>query len=97
MNNKEIYLYGTVLALAEEQENAIKQLALGKLGFFGKSRIQSRGREIDKFLEKIKLNKKQLGVIDINESIISDLESIRLGKLQRMYASDVIEMVRAYL
>ena len=46
---------------------------LGKLGFFGKSRIQSRGREIDKLLEKIKLNKKQLGVIDITESIISDL------------------------
>jgi len=97
MDNKELYLYGTLMALAQEQHEAIGQLTSGTLGFFGKSRIQSRGREIGKFVAKIASYKSQQGNQNINESILADLESIKNGNFPKKYAEDVVDKVKNYL
>ena len=35
MDHKEHYLYGTLMALAQDQKDAINKLTTGTLGFFG--------------------------------------------------------------
>ena len=59
LTHKEIYLYGTLLALAEEQGNALLKLQNQNLGFFGKSRLESRLKEIEKFFNKLIESKKK--------------------------------------
>ena len=96
MDNKELYLYGTLMALAQEQQEAISQLTSGTLGFFGKSRIQSRGREIGKLAAKIVKYKNQLGKQNANESILADLESIKNGNFPKKYSENIVDMVKNY-
>ena len=74
MDHKEHYLYGTLMALAQDQNDAIKKLTTGTLGFLGKSRIQNRGREIGKFVTKISNHKNKQGIQNIYESIQEDLK-----------------------
>ena len=64
MDKKETYLYGTYLALIKEQLVALDKLSSGNLGFWGKSRISARTKEMGKFLEKIINHKLQAGVED---------------------------------
>ena len=71
-DNKEHYLYGTLLALLEDQFEAIGKLSKKQLGVWGKYRIQPRGREIGNFVQKIQNHKLNKGVRGINESIIKD-------------------------
>ena len=97
MDTKELYLYGTLLALAQEQKEAITKLASGSLGFFGKSRIQSRGRVIGKFIFKIVNHKNKVGIQNPNENILADLELIKSGAFPKSYSDDVIDMVKNYL
>ena len=97
MDNNELYLYGTLMGLAQDQQDAIGKLASGSLGFFGKSRIQSRGREIGKFITKIAKHKNQLGIQNVNESILTDLESIKNGNFPKRYSDDLFDMVKNYL
>ena len=97
MDTEELYLYGALLALAQDQQEAITKLTLGSLGFFGKSRIQSRGREIGKFISKIANHKKRVGIQNLNENILADLELIKSGALHKSYSDDVIDMVKNYL
>ena len=97
MDTEELYLYGALLALAQDQQEAITKLTSGSLGFFGKSRIQSRGREIGKFISKIATHKKRVGIPALTEPILTDLELIKSGALHKSYSDDVIDMVKNYL
>lgn len=97
MDNEELYLYGALLALAQDQQEAITKLTSGSLGFFGKSRIQSRGREIGKFISKIENHKKKGGIKNLNENILADLELIKSGAFPKSYSNDVIDMIKNYL
>ena len=97
MDTEELYLYGALLGLAQDQQEAITKLTSGSLGFFGKSRIQSRGREIGKFVSKIANHKKSVGIQNLNENILADLELIKNGVLHKSYSDDVIDMIKNYL
>lgn len=97
MDSEETYLYGSLMALAQEQEEAIKKLVEGSLGFFGKSRIQSRGRAIGKFLNKIENYKIKVGIKNIRESIDSDLEQIKRGNFPKIYSQETIDLIKNYL
>lgn len=97
MDSEEIYLYGTLMALAKEQDEAINKLVDGSLGFFGKSRIQSRGRAIGKFLNKIADYKTKVGIKNIRESIDSDLEQIKNGNFPKRYSKESVELIKNYL
>ena len=77
LDKKEIYLYGTLLALIREQLESVDKVSGGKLGFWGKNRMQARNKEIDKFLRKIIEHKFGQGFSDPLEQILSDLELIR--------------------
>tara|TARA_Y100000994_G_scaffold131754_1_gene107971 strand:+ start:290 stop:583 length:294 start_codon:yes stop_codon:yes gene_type:complete len=97
MDNKELYLYGTLMALAQEQQDAISKLVTGSLGFFGKSRMQSRGREIGKSVEKVIQHKVRQGISNPQKSIINDLKSIENGNFSKKYSQAVIDMIKNYL
>lgn len=97
MDSEELYLYGTLMALAEEQQEAINKLVAGSLGFFGKSRMQGRGREIGKFFSKIASHKTKAGIRNVNESILLDLESIKSGNFPKTYSDDVFKMLENYI
>jgi hypothetical protein len=92
LTHKEIYLYGTLLALAEEQGNALLKLQNQNLGFFGKSRLESRLKEIEKFFNKLIESKKKNPNSELQEipieiransnaaemiAILSDLQHIK--------------------
>ncbi len=85
------------MALAEEQQEAINKLVNSSLGFFGKSRMQSRGREIGKLISKIGSYKSKVGIQNVNESIFLDLEAIKNGNFHKTYSDDVVEIVKNYI
>ena len=97
MNKKELYLYGTLLALAEEQNEAISKLVSNELGWFGKNRIQGRGREIGKFVTKIAKEKQSRGIGDIKTSILEDLTKIKNGDFPKKYKESDVDMIKNYL
>ena len=97
MNNKELYLYGTLLALAQEQDEAISKLVSNELGWFGKNRIQARGREIGKFVTKIAKEKHSRGIVDIKTSILEDLTKIKNGDFPKQYKENVVDTIKNYL
>jgi hypothetical protein len=96
MDNQELYLYGTLLALAEEQSVAMSKLARRELGWWGKGRIQSRGREIGKFLQKISNHKTSKGSNNCSEDIRSDLAEIRSGNFPKNYSEEIFETLESY-
>lgn len=51
MDKKETYLWGTLLALVREQLDAINKYS--SLGFWEKSRMQSRNKAMIKFMKKL--------------------------------------------
>ncbi len=53
LNKKEIYLWGTLLALVKEQLEAINKVTSGSIGFWGKGRIKSRNKAMEKLLKKL--------------------------------------------
>lgn len=100
MDHKEHYLYGTLMALAQDQKDAINKLTTGTLGFFGKSRIQSRGREIGKFITKISNHKNKQGIQNIYQSIQEDLNSIKNKDFpfdQKEYTDGAFDTLKIYL
>ena len=100
MDHKEHYLYGTLMALAQDQNDAIKKLTTGTLGFFGKSRIQNRGREIGKFITKISNHKNKQGIQNIYESIQEDLNSIKNKDFpfdKKEYLEGAFDTLQTYL
>ena len=100
MDHKEHYLYGTLMALAQDQQDAINKLTTGTLGFFGKSRIQSRGREIGKFITKISNHKNKQGIQNIYQSIQEDLNSIKNKDFpfdKKEYSDGAFDTLKTYL
>ena len=67
LKNKELYLYGTLLALSEEQAQAINDLANGKIGWFGKTRIAARGEKITSFINELIKYKKRYPDKELSE------------------------------
>ena len=96
-DNKEHYLYGTLLALLEDQLEAIGKLTRKQLSLWGKYRIQPRGREIGNFVQKIQNHKINKGVRDINESIIKDLQLISEGYFPKVYSEEFISECKQYI
>ena len=98
-DNKELYLYGTLVALFEEQVEAIDKLTDGRLGMWGKSRLGARNREIDKILDKILAHKRtKLGTsFDASSELQHDLESIRTGALGRRYSDGSLRFFESLL
>ena len=53
LSSTEFYHYGKLLALAQEQEEAIEKLARGELGWWGRNRMAPRAEAMNASLNKI--------------------------------------------
>lgn len=76
MSRKEIYLWGTLLALVREQLSALQKLTRGTLGIWGKSRINARNKAIQKFTFKLLQEKSKNNNDSFIEALFLDLEEI---------------------
>jgi len=80
MTKKEIYNYGTLIALIKEQNEAYQKQKEGKLGWWGRARMPERDKTIFKFATTIiedKLNRLS-EFRQVIESIYSDLNFISI-------------------
>ena len=77
LGKKETYLYGTLLALVEENLVAIEKHQQGKLGVWGRARASSRNGAIDKFVQKIINHKLARGQDDPIDEMVLDLAFIQ--------------------
>ncbi len=97
-DNKEIYLYGTFFALVKEQLGAIDRAADGRLGWWGKGRVNARNQAMGKFVKKILKYKLSKGSADPMAEFLHDLEFIEhdnrvwgdIESRQLEYVRDVI-------
>ncbi|MDB3993868.1 helicase associated domain-containing protein [Gammaproteobacteria bacterium] len=96
MGSKEVYLYGTLLALADEQSDAISKLTQGGLGWWEKNRIQARGEKICGFIEKILEYKASRGSKNCSEEVKTDLEKIKLGNFPKNYSEACYRTLGSY-
>ena len=96
-DNKEHYLYGSLLNLLREQFEAIEKLSKNELGIWGRYRIQPRGREIGNFIQKIQKHKINKGENNINESIIEDLDLISEGYFPKIYPETIMAKSKEYI
>jgi len=76
LDKKETYLWGTLLALVKEQLDAIDKSISGSLGFWGKSRMQARNKEMEKFLKKLVEYKVSRYGENTMEALIKDMDFI---------------------
>ena len=101
LDKTELYLYGTLLALTEEQSVAISKSIKGNLGRFGKSRIVSRGRKIGEIYENVIRHKQTKSSLESKtlESIVSDLEAIMDGSsnLHKTYDQSIWTTLEPYV
>ena len=81
-DQKEKYLYGTLLALVRDNLAALDRHQQGKLGLWGRSRASNRNRAIDKFVQKLIDYKSKQGCSDPTSAIISDLARIEKDENQ---------------
>jgi len=96
MHSKENYLYATLLALTEEQSEAISQLTQGNLGWWGKGRVQARGAKICGLIEKIIAYKTSQGSMNCSEEIMKDLQGIKSGKFPKSYSEACFRTLESY-
>lgn len=75
LDPRETYLYGMLFALTKEQLQAMQKQVAGKLGILGKSRLNSRGKEIERIILHLFERKKEFGET-INAEILADLDYI---------------------
>ena len=80
MTKKEIYNYGTLIALIKEQNEAYQKQKEGKLGWWGRARMPERDKTIFKFATMIIKDKlsKSNEFSQVIESIHSDLSFISI-------------------
>ena len=76
LDNKETYLFGTLLALVREQLEAVEKLHAGKLGWWGRGRMAPRSQTMGKFMRALLAHKAEKGVIDPLAEVSADLEFI---------------------
>ena len=73
---REVYLYGVLLALVNANLAAQDRHQKGNLGFWGRARASQRNRAIDKFVRKLIDHKSRQGSNDPPSEIVSDLTRI---------------------
>ena len=78
MDPRETYLYGVLFVLVKDQLAAEQKKMAGKLGIFGKTRSNSRTKEIEKIIFHIFDKKKEFGD-DILPEVLADLSYIEMG------------------
>ena len=97
LDKKETYLYGTLLALIQENLVAFEKHQQGKLGFWGRSRASSRNSAIDKFVQKvidyksahgdddpIGAMERDLAYIQQDSRVWDDISDDQLGMLRKL-------------
>ena len=98
MDKKETYLYGTLLALIQDNLEALEKHQQGKLGIWGRARASSRNSAIDKFIQKIIDYKSKCGHENPIDEMVRDLSDMRLDTEVWDDASDEqLDMVRMLL
>lgn len=80
MDKKNIYLWGTLLALVREQLDAIDKQVGGRLGIWGKSRFHSRSKQLQKFLFELYHRKAQTHGDQAVQALLEDLQQIENDK-----------------
>lgn len=75
LDPKETYLYGMLFTLAKEQLEAMQKQVSGKLGMLGKSRLNSRNKEIERIILHLFEHKKGFGEY-ISSEILADLHYV---------------------
>lgn len=75
MDPKETYLYGILFVLVKDQLAAKEKQMAGNLGMWGKSRLNSRNKEIEKIIFHLFDKKNSLGE-EILPEVLADLEYI---------------------
>ena len=75
LDPKEAYLYGVLLELTKKQVSAIQKELSGSLGIWGKSRFNSRTKEIEKIIFHI-FKKKECLSEQIVTKILVDFDYI---------------------
>jgi hypothetical protein len=99
LSSKEMYNYGILLSLAEEQNAAVDQFSDGRLDWWGRSRINSRSDAIVGQLLAISRLKAQHGFgSQWARAIRSDLESIAAaGLVGRHYTAGAFRVLEESL
>lgn len=99
LSSKEMYNYGALLSLAEEQNAALGQFSDGRLDWWGKSRINSRSDAIAEQLLTIGRLKSQPGFgSSVAGAIRSDLDAIAaVGLVGRHYSKGSFRVIEASL
>jgi hypothetical protein len=98
LDSTEVYLYGTLFALVKEQLDAVNRHAEGKLGFWGKGRIQPRTRTITKFLIRVLQHKQSAHGGDAIQRIADDLDFMVVDRgLWKDVAVEQVEYIRGIL
>lgn len=75
LDPKEAYLYGVLLELTKKQVSAMQKALSGNLGMWGKSRFNSRTKEIEKIIFHI-FKKKECPSEQMVTEILSDFDYI---------------------
>ena len=98
MDKKETYLYGTLLALVQDNLLALEKHQKGNLGFWGRARASSRNGTIDKFIQKIIDYKSKHGNGEPIDEIVQDLSFIRRDtEVWDDVSDEQLDMVRKLL
>ncbi len=98
MDKKETYLYGTLLALVQDNLLALEKHKKGKLGFWGRARASSRNSAIDKFIQKIIDYKDKRGSPEPIDEMVQDLSFIRRDtEVWDDVSEEQLDMVRKLL
>ena len=85
---KEVYQYGVLMSLAEEQSDAIEKLIRRELGWWGRARLQSRVSKMISLLEDIIRNKGQITRLAAIAAVRADLISIQHHGLEEEIVSE---------
>jgi len=98
-DGKEFYNYGTLLSLAEEQNDALEQFTAGRLDLWGKSLINSRSDAILRQLLAIgRIKARQGSGIGWLRAIRSDLDCISdVGLVGRPYSEGAFRVLESSL
>ncbi|MDQ7089489.1 MAG: hypothetical protein Q9M50_02430 [Methylococcales bacterium] len=75
LDPKEAYLYGVLLELTKKQVTAMHKQLAGNLGIWGKSRLNSRTKEIQKIIFHL-FNKKNASSKEILSKVLADFKFI---------------------
>lgn len=98
MNNQDIYLWGTLLALVREQLAAVDKHLNGRLGIWGRARFHARTKEMGNFVIKLLQHKAQSygdGAVDALHADLATIEND--SHAWQDVTSQELEYVRVFL